>query len=79
MSHSRGKMIEQKIEICFDDPNGHEIGVILLKPERYYAESCPTRTKKEIKLFNVPELAISNKIPLQFKQDPLENLPILYC
>jgi len=38
---SRGKMTEQRVEICLNDDNGHEIGILTLKPESYFADLCP--------------------------------------
>lgn len=62
-------MTDQKIKICLKDSDGHELGIMSLKSNHYSAESCPTKSFGEIKLFNVPEL-IGNKVPIQFKMNP---------
>ena len=37
-------MIDQELKICFEDSDGHKLGIMSLKPERYNAKSYPTRT-----------------------------------
>lgn len=58
-------MIEQSVEIHFKD-----IGILTFKPRKYYANSCPLICCNMMKLFNVPEFDVLQKIPIQYHPNP---------
>lgn len=70
-------MAEQRIEVTLNDFKGHEIGILTLKPESYYASPYPEISCKGITFYNVPELDSKNQIPLQFHSDPSRESAII--
>ena len=73
MLRSRGKMTEQRVEICLNDDNGHEIGILTLKPESYFADLCPQISLEGIEFYNIRDVNSKKQIPIQLNNNHPED------